>query len=389
MDDARQEDAMDRRGFLRTTAVAGAGLALSPRLVGQMGDEPRPDDINVALIGASAQGHVLLTSCLKVPGVRFKAVCDIWEAFNLRRAARMLKAYGHDVNAYVDYQEMLDKERGNLDAVLVATPDFWHARQTVACLNAGLHVYCETAMSNTRAAARQMVQTARRTGKLLQIGHQRRSNPRYTFCHEKLLREVELLGRIVAVNGQWNRLAHTPLGWPKNTEIDHATLTKYGYESMAQYRGWRWYKGLGGGPVVELGSHQIDVYNWFLDARPAAVLASGRPNFHDKKTRQWYDTVVAVYEYDAPQRPGNPDDLGTVGSHPALSGWVGARNGRVGRMPGERLSHGPVPMARGPGQRRHGRAVHRVARIPSAGSGQALPACSEGVSPSKRGQSPS
>ncbi len=59
-----------------------------------------------------------------------------------------------------------------------------------------------------------------------------------------------------------------PLGCPKGTELDAATLNKYGYESMHQLRNWRWFKNLGGGPIVDLGSHQIDIYNWFLGARP-------------------------------------------------------------------------------------------------------------------------
>jgi predicted dehydrogenase len=212
----------------------------------------------------------------------------------------MLERLGHPARPYVDYEAMLAEEK-DLDAVLIATPDFWHARQTVACLNAGLHVYCEKEMSNTLEGARQMVEAARRTDKLLQIGHQRRSNPRYIFCHDRLLKEMEFLGQIVAVNGQWNRTAHAPLGWPKKWEIDPPALRTYGYTSMDHFRNWRWYKGLGGGPIVDLGSHQVDIYNWFLGARPVSVLASGRTNYYDKKTHEWYDTVMAVYEYDAPQ----------------------------------------------------------------------------------------
>jgi len=197
---------------------------------------------------------------------------------------------------YEDYREMLDKEKG-LNAVIVATPDCWHAEHAIACLNAGLHVYCEKEMSNTLEGARKMVETARKTGKLLQIGHQRRSNPIYNFCREKLLGEAKLLGRITAVNGQWNRSVQEPVGCPKGSALDDSTLQKYGYESMHQLRNWRWYKGLGGGPIVDLGSHQIDIYNWFLGARPASVLASGRNNYYDQKTHQWYDTVMAIYEY--------------------------------------------------------------------------------------------
>ncbi len=291
-----------RREFLKSAAGAGAAIAFPSVGFGAAGAGEPVEPIHVALIGAGAQGEVLLTACLKIPGLRFDAVCDIWEAHSLTRFSRLLRRYGHPGNPYVDCEEMLAKEK-DLDAAIIATPDFWHARHTVACLEAGLHVYCEKAMSNTLEGARRMVEAARKTSKLLQIGHQRRSNPRYLFCREKLLREVGLFGRITAVNGQWNRAVQTPFGWPKGKEIDDATLKRYGYESMHEFRNWRWYRGLGGGPIVDLGAHQIDVYNWFLDARPKSVLASGRLNYYAKDTHEWYDTVMAVYEYDAPGGP--------------------------------------------------------------------------------------
>jgi predicted dehydrogenase len=256
-------------------------------------------EINLALIGAGAQGQVLLDAMLRIPGLRFRAVCDIWTDFNQKRAVRMLQRYEHPVTGYDDYRKMLDEEK-ELDAVIIATPDFWHAQQTADCLKAGLHVYCEKEMSNTLEGARQMVEAARETGKLLQIGHQRRSHPRYQHCHGKLLKEAGLLGRIVTANGQWNRGVAPDLGWPGRYEIPAAKLREYGYESMHQFRNWRWFEGLGGGPIVDLGSHQIDIFSWFLGANPSHVMASGGLDYHDPATHDWYDTVMAVYEYETP-----------------------------------------------------------------------------------------
>jgi len=297
MNRRKTQTKIDRRSFLHSTAVATAGLAFSPMVLGETDIEKKPDDINVALLGAGGHGRVLMNTCLKIPGIRFKAVCDIWTAYNQKRTSRMLKKYRHEHSTYVDYRQMLDKEK-DLDAVIIATPDFWHAEHTVACLQAGLHVYCETAMSNTIEGARKMVQAAKRTGKLLQIGCQRRSNPRYLHCYEKLLKDKKALGRIAAVSGQWNRVVTGPLGWPQRAALDQPTLKRYGYESMAEFRNWRWYRGLGGGPVVDRGSHQIDVFNWFLEANPSSVMAGGRTSYLDKETHQWYDTVMAVYEYE-------------------------------------------------------------------------------------------
>jgi len=294
MGEHKTEKNMDRRSFLRSTAAVGAGLVLSPMVYGS--ESGKGDDINVALIGAGNQGQVLIDACLKIPGVRFKAVCDIWENYNLKKVSRRLSAYHHENNAYVDYHEMLDAEK-DLDAVIVATPDFWHAEHAIACMKAGLHVYCEKEMSNTLEGARQIVLTAKQTGKLLQIGHQRRSNPRYLHCYDKLLKEAKILGRITAINGQWNcsKSAGEPLGAPEKYTIDQGTLEKYGFESMHQFRNWRWFKSMGGGPIADLGSHQIDIYNWFLEASPKSVIAGGSSDYWPG--RQWYDNVMAIYEY--------------------------------------------------------------------------------------------
>ena len=103
------------------------------------------------------------------------ALCDIWE-FHRGEGQRYLQKLGNEVRAYENYEDLLAKEK-DLQAVVIATPDFCHAPMTNTCLKAGLHVYCEKMMSNTIEGARSMVQTMRETGKLLQIGHQRRSNP--------------------------------------------------------------------------------------------------------------------------------------------------------------------------------------------------------------------
>lgn len=304
MKDKTSQTGINRRSFLQSTAAVSASLAFSPYIFTQaVQGASSADDLNVALLGAGAEGQVLLNACKDIPGIHFKAVCDIWEAYNLRRTSRILKSQGHDVKDYVDYQDMLADQK-DLDAVIIATPDFWHSPHTCACLEAGLHVYCEKEMSNTVEGAKKMVETQKKTGKLLQIGHQRRSNPRYNHCYNKLIKEANLLEQITTVYGQWNRgkTACEDLIVPRDTEIDPAILKKYGFDSMHQFRNWRWYKGLGGGPIVDLGSHQIDIYSWFLEANPKSVMASGGVDYWKppvcETAHDWYDNVMAIYEYE-------------------------------------------------------------------------------------------
>ncbi|MCY3017977.1 MAG: Gfo/Idh/MocA family oxidoreductase, partial [Planctomycetota bacterium] len=323
---------LNRREFVHSVAaLAGATLVLSGSGCGQaQGTAPAPagtpplppparagggtgpfipkaeqpppagggPDLNIALIGAGRQGReCLMEAILKIPNIKFKAVCDMWE-YNRNYAVRGLKKRKHEVTGYADYQEMLAKEK-DIDAVVVASPDFVHAEHTCAALKAGKHVYCEKVMARTLEEAKKMVLAAREAKKLLQIGHQRYSNPRYQFAREKLLGEANLLGQITNCYAQWNRSMRPDFGMPKGVPpLDDATLKKYGYDTLDQFLNWRFYKKYGNGPIADLGAHQVGVFGWFLGVPPKVVMASGAT--YDKK-HEWSDNVLAILEYDTPK----------------------------------------------------------------------------------------
>lgn len=295
MDESKSQP-LFRRDFIKTGLIAGGGILLAPSLARAQSANGK---VNVALIGLGVQGRVLLDSMLNIPGLQFRAVCDIWE-YSRTYGERKLKKEGYDVNSYENIEDLLDKEK-DLDVAIVATPDFWHARHTNMCLKAGLHVYCEKMMARTVEEARSMVLTAKETGKLCQIGHQRRSNPRYHHAYNNLIKKAKIPGRITNINAQWNRAVTPDIGWPKKYAIPDDVLKRYGFEDMHQFRNWRWFKALSGGPISDLGAHQIDIFNWYLDAFPKSVMASGGADYYPN--REWYDNVMVIYEYDTSYGP--------------------------------------------------------------------------------------
>ena len=291
---------LTRREFLGATAAAGASLLLTSCTPPEDSVEKKVSGLStlhVALIGYGEEGKVLLESLLKIDGIQVVALCDIWE-YHRNEGAHYLKKMGSEVRAYENYEDLLDKEK-DLQAVIVATPDFWHAPITNACLKAGLNVYCEKMMSNTLEGAKSMVQTMRSTGKLLQIGHQRRSNPRYRFALERLINGEKICGRFTAANAQWNRAVKPDFGWPKHSDISPEQLAKYGFKDMHQFRNWRWFRGLGGGPLSDLGAHQIDIFNWWFGVTPKSVIASGGLDYYEN--HDWYDNAMVIYEYQLPK----------------------------------------------------------------------------------------
>ncbi len=287
---------MKRREFLEASAAAaGAGLVLLGARAAELG-KPPSDTLNVALVGAGDQGRVLINSTLPIGGVRFRALCDIWP-YRRQGTKYYLSVYKHKANDYADLRELLAAEK-DLDAVLIATPDAAHSEQAVACLKAGRHVYCECPMANSIEGARAMVRAARETGRLLQIGYQRRSNPRYHHALEKLLREAKLPGRLTHLNAQWCQPVADDLGWPKAAAMTDDELKPLGYASMHELRNWRHFRKHGAGLFADLLGHAADVAGWFLGTPPKSVLAAGGTDFY--RGREWPDNAMAILDYETP-----------------------------------------------------------------------------------------
>jgi len=139
-----------------------------------------------------------------------------------------------------------------------------------------------------------MVQTQRETGKFLQIGNQRRSNPRYTHAINRIIRGSDMLGRIPHAYAQWNRAIAPFVTVRERAYLPTETLEQYGYENMEQFLNWRWFDKYGNGPLLVFGSRQIDLFLWAWDCAPASVTAVGDNDFYG---RQMHDNVTASYEF--------------------------------------------------------------------------------------------
>ncbi|HEX2749025.1 MAG TPA: Gfo/Idh/MocA family oxidoreductase, partial [Verrucomicrobiales bacterium] len=169
----RLKNDLTRRRFLRNSAITATALSYSRIAARAAGSEPS-DTLNVALVGCGQQGMAALNaSMVKIPGLRMAAVCDIWD-FKRLSAKRTVDSLGKiGTEDYEHIDDMLSKVK-NLDCVVIAAPDWMHAPYSRKALEAGKNVYCEKMMSNNIEAAADMVKAQRQTGKLLQIGHQRR-----------------------------------------------------------------------------------------------------------------------------------------------------------------------------------------------------------------------
>lgn len=298
---------LTRRGFLRSSSLAATALSYN-RVAARAAGIEASDLLRVALVGCGSQGSmVLLPSLSRIRGVKVTAVCDIRESAMLISQRSISQRSGGTVQGFLNYDAMLEKAGRDFDAVFIATPCWMHAPQTRKALEAGKHVYCEKMISNALEPARDMVRAQRQTGRLLQIGNQRRSHPRYLHLRDRIIRDHHLPGRITHLYGQWHRGVTQPL-LPRISPNEEQAVLAAGYASVLEYANWRWFKKYGGGPLADLGSHQIDVFNMLLGVPPRSVIASGGTDYYRefeyqpgrKLTCEHLDNAMVVYEYDVP-----------------------------------------------------------------------------------------
>lgn len=287
-------NALSRREFLQESALAAAALGLgfagssagAEETPVAAADAPKAEPLRIGIIGPGSQGQFDLRKVLRVPGVQCVAVCDIFEP-NLNAAKKI--AQTHDDSAYTDYRRLLD--RSDVQAVLVTVPLPLHAPIVLDALNAGKHVFCEKLMAYSIEDAKKMARTAKRTGKALQIGHQRASSIGYNHAYE-LLNIKKVCGRVTHIRAQWNRNGSWRRSLPQGQILDGQKF----WHDKEHLVNWRLYQRTSQGLMAELGSHQIQVVNWFLNSAPTAVMGVGGVDYW-KDGRDVWDNVQVIYEY--------------------------------------------------------------------------------------------
>lgn len=275
---------------------------LPPGVLASAGKPGANDRLTLAHIGVGGMGSVDLAN-MKVfreqGSVNVAAVCDVEE----ERLAAVVQKAGAGVQPYRDYRYILDRK--DIDAVVIATPDHWHAVQTVQACETGKHVYVEKPSSVTVAEGRAMITAARRFRRVVQVGSQARSaKPAHDAC--QFIRNGQL-GRVHTVTC-WH--AVNPTGGlvadeapPPDLDWDLwlGPLPWRPYNPAYHPGNFRWFMESGGGGIRDRGAHVFSVIRWCLDAdeqHPVAVEATGTPT--PKGLWDCPQTLRAVYTFKNP-----------------------------------------------------------------------------------------
>jgi predicted dehydrogenase len=279
----------------RRTMVRGAALTAASygRILGANGR------VNLGLVGCGGRGVGVMSTFQQEPGLSVVAVCDVWGERLARAQARAPGARG-----YRDHRELLEHQ--DLDAVLIGTPDHWHAAITVDALNAKKDVYVEKPLTLRIDEGPAIIKAARTNERVCQVGMQQRSGPHYMRARDEYVRAGKL-GKITLVRTWWHgNGAHLRKAPPelqqKPANLDWAHYlgpAKWRDYDPQQYYNFRAYLDFGGGQITDLFTHWIDAVHMLVDEDiPVSAVAAGGV-YHYKDGRTAPDTINVLLEYPA------------------------------------------------------------------------------------------
>ncbi len=279
---------LSRRVFL-----SGATAASAARVWGAN------ERVRLGVIGTGGRGSHLMRVANKVGGIEWVAVCDAWD--QRRRAGAALA--GGKVEQYADYRRLL--ERRDIDGVIVATLDHLHAPMTVDACRAGKDVFVEKPMTSLPEEGRAIVQAARETGRVVQVGMQQRSMAHFIEARERFF-SSGAIGKVHTVRTVWNGnrgyLTPVPPGMERKPEgLDwdacQGRLPRIPWDPKRYFNRFAYWDYATGGQTGGLFVHWVDVAHWYLDltAPLSAVALGGIYQYNDG--RDTPDNISAVVDY--------------------------------------------------------------------------------------------
>ena len=289
---------MNRRKFIQ---VGAAGLALSA--LGNYAAEFADQKKRVGLIGCGWYGKVDLLRLIQVAPVEVVSLCEVDKQL-LAGAAEIVatrQASKKKPRTYSDYREML-KEK-DLDIVLIATPDHWHALPMIAAVQAGADVYVQKPISVDVIEGQAMVAAARKHKRVVQVGTQRRSTPHLIEARETIVKAGKL-GKVaqaeICCYYRWGRNKVPNIAPPDYLDYEMWTgpAPMRPYNSMVHPRSWRSFMEYGNGIMGDMGIHMLDAVRWMLDlGAPLKVSSAGGIYMYPDCTPNTPDTQIATFDF--------------------------------------------------------------------------------------------
>ena len=278
---------IDRRSFLKKSGVATAGTVVSSPIITGISKNQAPSDrLNVAVIGIHGRGKDHYRALAQLPNVKIVTLCDIDQRLLPEAVSDVEKLTGFKPATETEYRKVLEDK--NIDAVSIATPNHWHALQTIWACQAGKDVYVEKPVSHTVEEGRKMVEAARKYNRMVQVGTQSRSNPAVIkgmkFLKEGGLGDIYMTrGLCLKPRGNIGHTNDSPIPEGVNWDLFLGPAPYRPFNENRYLYKWHWFWDTGCGDLGNQGIHQADVARWSLDTmiHPVRINAMGNYFVYD------------------------------------------------------------------------------------------------------------
>jgi len=286
-----------RREFLKQ---GGAGL-VGAAAAGWAGSARAADEeLNVALIGCGGRGLGLFKEFSSLKGVKLTYLCDP-DSLRVGSGLALARLVGQAPQGVADLREVLDDK--SVDAVVIATPDHWHAPAAILACDAGKHVYVEKPCCHNIREGQVLREAARRSGKVVQHGTQSRSNALVSFAikqlHEGIIGDV-IVARAYNIQRRREIGREQPGKAPEHLDYDLwlGPAPKVPYQANQSHYNWHWWYDFGTGDMGNDGVHELDIARWGLgvETHPSRIAAIGGKYVFDDD-QQFPDTQNVLFEY--------------------------------------------------------------------------------------------
>ena len=279
-----------RRNFLKSTLVAGVGLSMPENLISAAPFAKirgANDDIRVAVVGMFNKGKQHIKYFHEIPGVRVTALCDV-DTEVLDKEAKLFADRNEKVKKYKDFRQVLDDK--NIDAVVLVTPDHWHAIQLIWACEAGKDVYVEKPLSHNIWEGEQMIKAVQKYKRIVQVGMQRRSDPGMKeiveYLREGNLGKIKVARCICYIKRESLGQIIGPQPIPETVDYDMwtgpAPMEPLNRKNL--HYDWRFFWNVGSGDLPNNGIHFFDLCRWVTaqdDVNVPLVSVAGRYAWND------------------------------------------------------------------------------------------------------------
>jgi predicted dehydrogenase len=274
---------LDRRAFIKRSTVVSAGAMVGPSLFGKTGEKRGPNSqIRVAVIGIRSRGKDHYRALSKIPGVTIATLCDIDQRLFAEAVSEVEQLTGHQPDIQTEFRKVLEDK--NIDAVTIATPNHWHALQTIWACQAGKDVYVEKPVSHTVEEGRKMVEAARKYNRVVQTGTQARSHPTVIraleFIHGGGLGDIYMArGLCLKPRGSIGRVSDSEI--PDGVDWDRflGPAPYRPFNANRFHYKWHWFWDTGNGDLGNQGIHQADIGRWAMEQRTHPVRIQSTGNY--------------------------------------------------------------------------------------------------------------